>query len=145
MTEKSLNNLNTIYRSKYSVLDKKKLDDLYLTNLLRELWAIPVKDFKNYIKEQYPNPTVMEMVEIKDLWRIIKTLKKSSGLCEEDQKLIQYKHVRMYGKPRQIIELSGRDGEAIELSNLDDTRLTKEFKAKLKKVEEAIKKIKSNG
>lgn len=139
------------FESKYAVLKKEKLDDLYHVNLLRELWSIPTKYIKSYIKQYYPNPTPLELVEIRDLLEIIEKSRirfdedgnlSGSGLSEEDQKKIQYKHNRMYGKTRQVIEISGRDGGPIAYSDLSDEELEKVLHSKLSMVKTALKKVK---
>ena len=132
------------FQSKYTYLDKTKLDDLYLTNLMRELWAVPIDQLDEFLKTFYPNPTVMEQIEINDIKNIIKRARSNRPLTDEDQKVIQYKHTRMYGKPRQIVELSGRDGEAIELSSLSDDKLKKEMDSKIKRLKTALDKLKSS-
>jgi hypothetical protein len=142
MTAEKDKDLSSRFLSKYSKLDKSKLDDLYLTNLLRELWSIPIADIKEYIRVYYPNPTALEMVEINDLLRIVRMARKRKPIPEEDQNNMRYKHTRMYGKPRQIVELSGRDGEAIELSSLDDGKLMEELNSKIGKIHSALSKIK---
>jgi hypothetical protein len=132
------------FESKYSALNKDKLDDLYYTNLLRELWAIPHKFIVSYIKKYYPNPTAMELVEINDLLRIVKKAKKLKPLTEEDQKAIQYKHNRMYGKTRQVVEISGRDGGPIEYSDLSDDELKDVLHGKISQIKTALAKSKKD-
>ena len=138
------------FESKYSVLKKEKLDDLYHINLLRELWSIPHKHIQTYIKQYYPSPTALELVEIRDLLEVIQKAKisfdengnlKGEGLTEEDQKKIQYKHNRMYGKTRQVIEVSGRDGGPIAYSDLSDDDLEKALHSKIKQIKSAFKKV----
>lgn len=130
------------FESKYAVLNKDKLDDLYHVNLLRELWSIPLKHIKSYIKQYYPNPTALEQVEINDLLRVARKAHKGEELEEEDQKVIQYKHNRMYGKTRQVIEISGRDGGPIAYSDLGDEELEKALHAKIGQIKSALAKAK---
>lgn len=130
------------FESKYSVLNKEKLDDLYHVNLLRELWAIPLKHIKTYIKQYYPNPTALEQVEINDLLKIAKKAHSKQELEESDHKVIQYKHNRMYGKTRQVIEISGRDGGPIAYSDLTDDELEKAFHSKIGQIKSALSKAK---
>lgn len=132
----------TKFESKYAVLEKDKLDDLYYTNLLRELWSIPMNHIKSYIRQYYPNPTGMELVEINDLLRVVRSAKKLKPLEDEDNKLIQYKHNRMYGKTRQVIELSGRDGGPIAYSDLSDEDMEKALHAKIGQIKSALSKAK---
>lgn len=134
------------FESKYAAFDKDKLDDLYYTNFLREIWSIPVSKIKSYIRQYYPNPTALELVEINDIFRVIKRSRKLSGaLDEEDTKLIQYKHNRMYGKTRQVVEISGRGGGPIEYSDLSDEELQKVFNEKLDTLRNALNKVKAKG
>ena len=144
MTNKMSDREKDKFESKYSALSKDKLDDLYYTNLLRELWAIPHKFIVSYIKKYYPNPTGMELVEINDLLRIVKKAKKLKPLTEEDQKAIQYKHNRMYGKTRQVVEISGRDGGPIEYSDLSDDELKDVLHGKISQIKTALAKSKKD-
>lgn len=130
------------FESKYSVLNKEKLDDLYHVNLLRELWSIPLKHIKSYIKQYYPNPTALEQVEINDLLKIAEKAFNKESLEESDHKVIQYKHNRMYGKTRQVIEISGRDGGPIAYSDLTDDELEKAFHNKIGQIKAALSKAK---
>jgi hypothetical protein len=144
MAKKIKDSEHNKFESKYSALNKDKLDDLYYTNLLRELWAIPHKFIVSYIKKYYPNPTAMELVEINDLLRIVKKAKKLKPLTEEDQKAIQYKHNRMYGKTRQVVEISGRDGGPIEYSDLSDDELKDVLHGKISQIKTALAKSKKD-
>jgi hypothetical protein len=86
----------------------------------------------------------MELVEINDLLRIVKKAKKLKPLTEEDQKAIQYKHNRMYGKTRQVVEISGRDGGPIEYSDLSDDELKDVLHGKISQIKTALAKSKKD-
>lgn len=130
-------------KSKYAYIDQAKLDDMYHTQLTRELWSVPLSDLNKYIKEFYPNPTALEFIEIKDLTRIVTKLNNNQELTKEEEDTIKYKHNRMYGRIRQVIELSGRDGGAISVNDMSDQELDKALASKFKNIAKALTKVKN--
>lgn len=129
-------------KSKYAYVDRAKLEDMYHTQLLREIWSVPITELNEFLKEFYPNPTALEYLEIKDLTRIVKKLNEGKELTKEEEDIIKYKHSRMYGRIRQVIELSGRDGSAISVNDMSDQELDKALSDKFKNIAKALSKVK---
>lgn len=134
--------------SKYSYIDEKKLDDLYFTQFLREIWAVPSKQLQEYLGKFYPNPTVLELIEIRQLITLIRSITKNDKdgnpvpLSDSEMDLLKYKHNRMFGKERQVLELSGQGGGPISIKEMSDDELEKQLKSKLGTIAQAIKKAK---
>jgi len=136
-------------RSKYSYIEDRKLDDLYLTEFMREIWSVPADKLSEYFAKFYPRPTALELVEINQMISLIKKISKKVGegsdstfvsLTDEEQKLLEYKHRRMFGRERQIVELSGREGGPIKIQEMTDEELERNLKGKLSSLAKVIKK-----
>jgi hypothetical protein len=132
-------------KSKYSYIDEKKLDDLYFTQFLREIWSVPSGKLTEYLGKFYPNPTALELVEIRQLISIVKKMTKNDAegnplpLTDSEMEILKYKHNRMFGKERQVIELSGQGGGPISVKDMSDEDIEKTLKAKLSSIAKAIK------
>ena len=134
-------------KSKYAYVSVDKLDDLYFSKFLRELWGVPANKIREYIAHFYPHPSTLELVEITQLYEILNKINKVkkgelAGLSDDDYEVLKYKHSRMWGKERQVVELSGRDGKAIEITDMSDEELERTLKNKLSSIATAIKKSK---
>jgi len=135
----------TFERSKYSYISEEKLDDLYYSQFLRELYSIPVNKIKEFIDIYYPNPTFTELVEIREITSMLRKLAPDKdgnvvGLSEKDHDMLKYRHNRMWGKERQVIEISGKGGGPITISDMSDEQLEFEVKSKLSAIAKAINK-----
>lgn len=163
----------TAKRSKYSFLNKEKLDDMYLSKFLKEIWTlVGVPDYEQYVASFYKNPTPMEYVEIQELSTIIKKLRQDPiyerdmktgkfklvknektgemervitgfhEMSEHDWKRYYNKQDRIYGKVRDIVELSGKDGGPISLSDMSKEDFDKHKAEALEKIRKALQKTK---
>jgi hypothetical protein len=142
-----------IDESKFKYLSTSKLNKQYLTNFLTEIWNVPVNKLDKFIKQYYPNPSVMELVELNELRRMLKKnlpTKLKDGteippepLTEDDWKMQFKRYDRMYGKDVQPVELTGAEGKAIEINNMDKEELNKALKEEVNKVLKVMAKVKS--
>lgn len=139
-----MGDIKNLKKSKYSYVDKDKLDDLYYTNLLRELYAIPVNKLQEYINQFYKNPSVLELIEIREIINLTNRLSDDSAepFSKEEYDMIKYKHSRMYGKIKDVVELSGRDGGPINFSDLSESEIDQHIKNRASAIVKAIKKAK---
>lgn len=140
--------MSKLDKSKYSYIDEKKLDDLYFTQFLREIWSVPSTKLNEYLTKFYPAPTALELVEIRQLVAIVKKMTTNDAdgnpipLTDSEMDLLKYKHNRMFGKERQVIELSGQGGGPISIKDMSDEDIEKQLKSKLSSIAKAIKKSK---
>lgn len=130
-------------KSKYSYISEDKLDDMYFSTFLRELYSVPLQKFNEYVKNFYPNPSVSELIELRHLEKIIKKLTPDKdgvilGLSEEDEEIIRYRHNRMWGKERQVIEISGSERSPLRIQDMTNEEIDKQLKEKLADIAKAI-------
>ena len=144
--------MSKLDESKFRYLSPAKLHKQYLTKFLTEIWNVPLDQLEDFIREYYPNPSAMELVELNELKRIVKlnlSKKLSDGteiepelLSEDDLKGQIRRYDRMYGKEVQTVELTGAEGKAIELTSMSKEEVNEALKDELSKVMAVMKKVK---